>query len=157
MPDDDEAAEDERLLAELRGDDRPGPMPAGMRASVHAAFAKRRADSMFADVHEDSADTPHQGLRDTGDFAAAPRYVCLRAAGVEVRLEITASDGRRDIVGRLTPPGAPAVEVRCPYRVTRHEVDADGAFVVRGVPKGPVSLVFQRRGRAAVTTRWMAV
>ncbi|RNL87440.1 hypothetical protein EFW17_01080 [Halostreptopolyspora alba] len=155
MPEDYEAAEDERVLAPLRGDGGPGPMPESTRSAVRAAFAGRRTDSVFADVHEDNADSPGEGLRAGVSALGTPRYVELRASGVEVHLEITALDGQRDIVGHISPADASTVEVRCPYRVTRHEIDANGAFVARGLPKGPVSLLFQRTGEAPVTTRWI--
>ncbi|MBB4933065.1 hypothetical protein F4561_003885 [Lipingzhangella halophila] len=157
MPDGYDASEDERVLASLRGDGGPGPMPDTMRASVRAAFAARRSDSVFADVHEDGVDSPRGDLRDGESPLGAPRYVWLRAPGVEVRLEITAIDGQRDIVGQIDPAEAATVEVRCPYRVTRHDIDANGAFVARGVPKGPVSLLFQRTSEPSVTTRWIAI
>ncbi len=159
MPDGYDAAEDERVLAALRGDGGPGPMPRAMRDSVRAAFRNRRADSVFADVREDdgATDTAEaaSGLR-AGTFTpGSPRYVRLGAADVEIHLEITALHGQRDIVGQVLPADATTAEVRCPHHTTRHEIDSSGAFVARGIPKGPVSVLIQRTGASPITTRWI--
>ncbi|MDA8370521.1 MAG: hypothetical protein M0026_11745 [Nocardiopsaceae bacterium] len=150
---------DERFMEALREGRAPvGPMAAKVRAAARAAYAMRRRDAVFADIGDDSADTPPKGLRSAADLAGTPRYLRFHAPGVTVSLEVTVLDDRRDIVGRLTPPGASSVEIRCPRGITRHtDVDAAGAFIARSLPRGPVSMVFHHRTDSPITTRWVCV
>ncbi|MFC4561148.1 hypothetical protein ACFO4E_04675 [Nocardiopsis mangrovi] len=151
-------ADDEAFMAVLRSDTAPvGAMPAAVRRAARAAFAMRRDDAVFADLRDDSLGTTPVGLRDAGALADAPRYVRFEGPGVAVSMEVTSVDDDRDLVGRVAPAGAHSVEVRSPRGTSCHDVDPDGTFLARGVPRGPVSLLVHRSGTAPATTRWLTL
>ncbi|GAA3747962.1 hypothetical protein HDA32_001580 [Spinactinospora alkalitolerans] len=161
MSTDDAPTDDERFVTSLRGPDPLlEPPPEEVGAAARTAYAARRADALVADVHGDSAEDPPAGLRAAAgplDVAADPRLLVFRAAGVAVSLEITCHGDLRDIAGQIAPPGASAVEVRWARGHCGGEVDAAGAFVVRDVPRGPISVLCHRPGATPIATRWIAV
>ncbi|WP_344091460.1 hypothetical protein, partial [Nocardiopsis composta] len=120
-----------------------------------AAFAARTPGVPTADLVGDSVEASAGGLRDVPDDG--PRYLLLRTGEAEIRLEVTPNRGHRDIAGRLSPARAGSVEVRDPASVRDAPLDRDGAFVTRGVPRGPVRLLFLADGRPVVATPWLTV
>ncbi|MFC3999116.1 hypothetical protein ACFOVU_24570 [Nocardiopsis sediminis] len=149
---------DEAFMAILRAQTSPvGAMPTAVRRAARAAFAMRRDDTVFADLRDDSLGTTPVGLRDAGTLADAPRYVRFEGPGVAVSMEITLVDDDRDLVGRVAPARALAVEVRSPHGTSHHDVDPDGAFLARGVPRGPVSLLVHLPEAPPATTRWLTI
>ncbi|WP_420158340.1 hypothetical protein [Nocardiopsis sp. CNT-189] len=131
------------------------PAPAGELAAAAAVFAVRGPGVPTADLVGDSVEAPAGALRAVPD--GGPRYLLLRTREAEIRLEVTGSGGHRDIVGRLSPARSGSVEVRNPGSARDAPLDRDGAFTSRGVPRGPVRLLFRADGRPLVATPWLTV
>ncbi|GAB3212457.1 hypothetical protein ACQEU5_16280 [Marinactinospora thermotolerans] len=154
----DEPIDDRRFFASLRGDPPVvDPMPAEVLAAARAAHAMLCPGELLADVLDDSADTPPEDLRDAVGFGLDPRYLTFGVGDLLLRLEVTSQDSRRDLVGQFDPPRAVSVVVRWPRGRRTEGVDGTGAFVVRGVPGGPVSLLCHLGSGPPVATRWIGV
>lgn len=155
-PADDADERSVRALWSGRAPDDPGEHPPEQtRRAARAAYALRRRSAEVADLATDSACTGE--LRAGPGDEPAPRYLAFRSGAVTIHLEVTACGASRDIAGQITPGGATGVEVRWPRGARDPGVDADGAFVARGVPAGPVSVVVRHGSDTEVNTRWTRV
>lgn len=154
---DEEEVEDALFMEELRrAHAAPEPTTDEIRATARALNANRRHGALLAELEEDSADCLTGGLRETPTLADT-RYAWFHDSTVTVRLEIIAFDGRRDVVGHVTPvPDAPVLLQRTDD-TSSHPVDSDGAFTARGLARGPLSLLVRPPGSPMVATRWITM
>lgn len=118
-------------------DERP---PEHVLAAARAAYRLRRPDARFTTLVADSAADPPPGLRWMP--VSGPRLLTFSAEGIELHLQVTVHGDVCDLVGQFIPATYFAVELRHSGKVASCSSDADGAFVVRSVPRGPVSLVY---------------
>ncbi|PSL00655.1 hypothetical protein CLV63_101129 [Murinocardiopsis flavida] len=128
--------------------------PESLRRSARAAYAQRRPGAVLADLTDDSV-FAHGRRPGPGDDG--PRYLTYRAAGVAVRIEVTAHVRDRSIVGQVTPAGPVEVTVHWQRGRRGAEADADGAFIAEGVPPGPISLTVRRPAEHPIATSWTTV
>lgn len=112
----------------------------------------------IAELREDSAVQPSTGMRGPSGFAEEPRYLEFGGAGLAVRVEVTAREDRRDLLGEVAPAeGVTAVLVRWPQGRSGQPVHSAGGFAARDVPAGPVSLVLYGPAAAPVVTDWLCL
>jgi len=113
--------------------------PERVLAAARAAYRVRRPDALLAELLSDSADGPAPGLRKVP--GSGPRMLSFAAADSELHLHVTVRGDVFDLAGQFVPARRFSVELRHAEGVSRHASDRGGAFVVRFVPRGPVSLV----------------
>ncbi|GAB3448092.1 hypothetical protein GCM10027570_21270 [Streptomonospora sediminis] len=154
-----DAPELDHLISALAADHGPpGPASGAVRAAARAAFAMRCDDAVMTDIGADSLTGPPPGVRSPAAFADTPRYLRFDAPGTAIGLEVTVvDDNHRTLVGSIDPPGPTTAEIRTPQGTASAPIDDNGAFVISGVPGGPVSLVLHHPADRPVATPWLAL
>ncbi|UOE22034.1 hypothetical protein NI17_013090 [Thermobifida halotolerans] len=117
----------------------PEPPPEEVLAAARAAYRMRRPDAAPAALLTDSATDPVPGLR--RGPASGPRLLAFGVGELELHLHVTVRGDVCDLAGQLIPAVRFTAELRRADGVSSHPSDPGGAFVVRSVPRGPVSLV----------------
>lgn len=154
-----DAPELDHLISALAADHGPpGPASGAVRAAARAAYAMRRDDALMTEIGDDSLAGPPPGIRSPAAFADTPRYLRFDAPDTAIGLEVTVVDaGHRTLVGSIDPTGPTSVEIRTPQGTASTPIDDNGAFVIPGVPGGPVSLVLHHPTDQPVATPWLAL
>ena len=114
--------------------------PDHVLAAARAAYRLRRPEARFTTLVADSATDPAPGLRCVPE--SGPRLLTFSAEGIELHLQVTAYGAVCDLAGQFIPALSFVVELRHAGEVSSHATDPSGAFIVRSLPRGPVSLVY---------------
>lgn len=148
----DDSAEDDALLAELRGmTNMIDPIPPAAIVAARSAIAWRTMDVELAEL---TADTSVEPARAGVRGVEAPVLLTFEAPGLTIEVEVVVdSRGARALQGQLVPPGPGSIEVRHAGGRSRVSADEVGRFRSEGVAPGPVSLHCQT-GTGAVETDW---
>ncbi|GAB3494539.1 hypothetical protein [Nocardiopsis coralliicola] len=162
---------DERFIAALRSQlaaDRGASGPGGAESAgpaselapvVAAAFRRRRPDAAIAALSGDSAVAPIPGTATVRSGPGAPRFLVFTAPPPDrsVRVQITEDGGLRHLAGRLDPPSPGRAVLDHAAGTTTAELDPDGVFVARSLPRGPLRILFESAGLPPFTTEWTAI
>ncbi|MFC9972903.1 hypothetical protein ACFVH6_18625 [Spirillospora sp. NPDC127200] len=129
------------------------PVPEGVVAAGRAALAWRVPGAELAELaHEQEGRVP------AGTRGGPVRALTFTGADVTVEVEVHDTGRGRELTGRLTPPVAARVRLRClgsaPDEAAA-ETSASGHFVFARVPEGLVSLVFELPDAASIVTSWV--
>jgi hypothetical protein len=142
------------------------------RAAALAAFDRRDDGADLAGLTEQAAPGPAAPRAEPEPVTASLRFDHDDLAiAVRVHAPAAGPGGRR--AGRgASEPGSTArtvrgqitgdvdeadLRARRPGHAFAVRVGADGAFVIAGLDRGPLSLEVRRPGRAAVVTAWFTV
>jgi hypothetical protein len=149
---------DETLLDEIRAAyARNDPIPAPAVDAAKAALAWADPDAALADLVADSALETATAARTDPPDPTSVRLLSFAADDLTVELEASAHHDARALAGRIEPPGAADVHVRCEDGRLRCRTDDNGHFSADGVPAGLVRLEIRRAGAATVVTSWVRV
>ena len=130
------------------------PVPPELTLAARSAIAWRDMDAGIAELLFDSseAETATSGVRSGG----GPRLLSFGSADLSVELQVETQPVGRRLMGQITPPLAAAITVRHPGGAIVASADATGAFVVDGVPPGPISILVQPNEGPPTVTDWIA-
>ena len=130
------------------------PVPPEVTAVAYHAMAFRTLDAELGQLVSDSAEERLVGVRD----AEGPgRLVTFESDTLTVEVQVSVLGADRRLVGQLVPPSPAEVRVEWPNDSTSVHADDLGRFSIDAVPAGPVRLVCERPGSAAVVTGWLVL
>lgn len=129
------------------------PVPPELTLAARSAIAWRDLDAGIAELLFDSteAEPAASGVRSGG----GPRLLSFGSADLSVEMQVETQPNGHRIMGQLTPALVATITVRHPGGLVAATADATGAFVVDGVPPGPISLLVQPDDGPPTVTDWI--
>lgn len=153
---DGEGDADEQLMADLaRLAAERDPVPPQLLAMARESFTWRTIDAELAELVADSLRPEDAALVRTS--AASVRLIVFASRDERVEIEVVTENGRRQLVGELSPAAPGTLTVEHDSGPLTEQIDAEGRFLVPHVPAGLIRLRCERADKKALVTAWVQI